>query len=124
MRTTMRTNLVCAAFTILTSSVSMAAKFQCGLWLDDNNDPSTTFAYDSSDEQAVEAAGDFTAIVQKQDSGAFVAAVFRSDKTLSAALYPATTSILTSHLQTSDGKSGTLQCNLSGVKLVRPQLKL
>ncbi len=118
--------LVAAIVPAALSTSAYAAKFQCGIWVNGNHNPSATgeFDTDSSDVLTLKA-GDFTGhasmVLDHPDEDPSIAIVTTlSERVLSAAIYPTDDKILYSLLVLADDSYATTACS-SGEKLVRPK---
>ncbi len=62
-----KSSLVCAGLFI--AGISFADTYNCGLWLDNSEEPAATASYDTAEANARMSAGNFIGVVKKQDDG-------------------------------------------------------
>ena len=114
------------------STNALAAQFNCGVFLDDEEKPAATAGFDTaSGTRATMQAGDFVGFVQvNENSGAksgansdepllLIGAVAK-DKTVSIAAYPMNSDMMLSLLKASSGKQAITTCVAAGAEIIRP----
>jgi len=128
----MKINSIAFVAAALFSTNVFAAQFNCGVFLDDNDNPSATGKFDTtSGTRTTMQAGTFVGFVQvneKADAGAGIATDepmilignVATDKTVSAAAYPTNADLMIALLKTSNGKQALTACAAAGKELFRP----
>jgi hypothetical protein len=110
-----------------TSSV-FAGNYNCGVFLDDNDEPSATASFDTDQTEAtVMGAGKFTGVVQTSkdeaaDEQFITMANIGPGKEISAARYSIDSGLMVVLLQTADSKKVVTGCVPAGKALVRPEI--
>jgi hypothetical protein len=116
----------------LFSSNAMAAQFNCGIFLDDNEKPSATGSFDTnSGTRTTMQAGTFVGFVQVNDKAVSDTSVSAdeplllignasTDKTISIAAYPMSADVMLTLLKTTNGKQAITTCVAAGKELFRP----
>lgn len=121
------------ASTILTaaavfSTSALAAQFNCGVFLDDDEKPAATASFETgSGTRTTMQAGDFVGFVQvneksdsKADEPLLLIGAVAKDKTVSIAAYPMNADMMLSLLKVSTGKQAITTCVSAGSEVIRP----
>lgn len=117
-----------AFFSLTATSPALAAKYVCGVFLDDSDKPAATGQFDSVDGQrTLMQAGEFVGFVQVngQKSGNDEAKMLligtaARDNTLAVAAYPDESEMMLGLLQLGSGKQAITTCVIDGKQLIRP----
>lgn len=117
-----------ALVTYAAATPVLAAKYVCGVFLDDNDKPEATGQFDSAGGQrTLMQAGEFVGFVQVngQKSGNDEAKMLligtaARDNTLAVAAYPDESEMMLGLLQLGSGKQAITTCVIDGKQLIRP----
>ena len=121
------TSVIIAAATLFSSS-AFAGKFNCGVFLDEDDKPTATAIFDtSSGTRTTMQAGDFVGFVQVNkkademaDESILLIGAVAKDKTVSLAGYPMISEMMVSLLKVSSGKQAITTCVAGSAELIRP----
>lgn len=120
-------SMILAASAVLSTN-ALAAQFNCGVFLDDEEKPAATASFDTaSGTRTTMQAGEFVGFVQvnqkleaKADEPLLLIGAVAKDKAVSIAAYPMNSDMMLSLLKAANGKQIITTCVPAGAEMIRP----